>query len=47
MPRQVREGRVNLVAHSLMLLRYDSLRADVFEPLGGVSLDQQRRGFPA
>jgi isoamylase len=25
-PRQVREGRVNLVAHSLMLLRYDSPR---------------------
>jgi glycogen operon protein len=25
-PRQVREGKVNLVAHSLMLLRYDSPR---------------------
>jgi isoamylase len=26
LPRQVREGKVNLVAHSLMLLRYDSPR---------------------
>jgi hypothetical protein len=25
-PRQIRDGRVDLVAHSLMLLRYDSPR---------------------